>query len=251
MEPESTDPESRVLPPRPRPQTITPPLVLGALLILLGGLLTLDRLGLVDAGGLLRFWPLILIGIGGVLATDRQNAGRRAWGWIWMFLGSWFLLRTFGVVRVGLFELLLPLILLAVGFRIVMQSLRRGRPAAGDPGDANLVAILSETKRTSLDNPFRGGHMTAIMGGCQFDLRQATIAPGETAVIEIYGLMCGHELWVPPSWSVEANVVPIMAGVEDKRLPAALVPGGAMSDSRPPRLVLRGYIMMAGVTIKS
>ena len=44
-----------------------------------------------------------------------------------------------------------------------------------------LVAVMGEAKRASNDQPFRGGEMTAVMGGCVLDLRQATIAPGDEA----------------------------------------------------------------------
>jgi hypothetical protein len=230
---------------------VTPPLIFGLLLMLLGSLLTLDRFDVIDAGGLLRFWPIVPIGAGALLLTQRRDAGGRFWGGFWLLVGIWLLLRTLGIVRVGLFEMLLPTLLLLVGFRLIVHAIR---PDASDAveqqGDASLVAILSESKRTSLDNPFRGGNMTAFMGGCQFDLRQAAIPPGGTAVIDVYGLMSGHEIWVPPGWTVETNVVPIMAGVEDKRLP--VVPQGQPSSLEPaPRLLLRGYIVMSGLTIKS
>ena len=248
MDPNITDPHARpARPARPHP-AITPPVVVGVALITLGSLLMVDRLDIVDAGHLLRFWPAAFILVGIVLLIDRRDTAGRVWGGFWIFLGTWFLLRTFGIVRVGLFELLMPGILLLVGMRLLMQAFRGRAGESGRPGDANLVAILSETKRASHDNPFRGGYMNALMGGCQFDLRQATIAPGDTAVIEMYGLMCGHEIWVPPGWTVESNIVPIMAGVEDKRLPAAAPPPDA---GRAPRLVLRGYVLMSGVTIKN
>ena len=31
--------------------------------------------------------------------------------------------------------------------------------------------------------------------------------------------MAGHEIWVPTSWTVLSDVVPIIGGVDDKRLP--------------------------------
>jgi hypothetical protein len=233
------------------PGVWSPSLVVGLLLILAGGLLTLDRFGILEAGDLLRFWPIAPIAIGLLLLTQRRDAAGRFWGGFWVLVGTWLLLRTLGIVRVGFFELLVPAILVLVGFRLVMHAIRPGTSddGAGPAGDANLVAILSETKRMSLDNPFRGGHMSGFMGGCVFDLRQAVIPPGGTAVIEVYGLMSGHELVVPSGWKVETNVVPIMAGVEDKRLPA--IAQGQVPVSDPPRLVLRGWIMMSGITIKS
>ena len=84
--------------------------------------------------------------------------------------------------------------------------------------------MLSGVKRTSLSTRFRGGEVTAFMGGGQIDLRQATIPPGEEAVLEIFIVMGGCEIFVPPSWTVATPIVPIMGGVDDKRLPP--LPGG-------------------------
>jgi hypothetical protein len=49
---------------------------------------------------------------------------------------------------------------------------------------------------------------------------------------------------------VVPDVIPVLAGVEDKRLPVPpdpLAPAGAA----PPRLVVRGFLLMSGLTLKS
>jgi hypothetical protein len=109
---------------------------------------------------------------------------------------------------------------------------------------------MSESKRIVVGEPFGGASMTAFMGGCILDLRQAIVAPGQEVVVDAFGIMAGHEILVPPGWSVTTDVVQVLAGVEDKRVGAAVdvppVPGGVA-----PRLVLRGFLLMAGITIKS
>ena len=57
------------------------------------------------------------------------------------------------------------------------------------------------------------------MGGAQLDLRQATIPPGEEAVLDIFVVMGGCEIFVPSSWTVVTPLVPVMGGIDDKRLP--------------------------------
>ena len=106
-------------------------------------------------------------------------------------------------------------------------------------------------KRISTAQRFRGGEITAVMGGAQLDLRQATIPPGEEAALDIFAVMGGCEIIVPPSWTVVTPIVPVMGGIDDKRLPP--LPGGAESiGGRPaPRLVLRGLLLMGGIEIKS
>ena len=90
--------------------------------------------------------------------------------------------------------------------------------------------------------------MTAIMGGCHLDLRQATIPPGNEAIIDVFAVMGGHEIWVPGDWTVVSQVMPIMGSVDDKRLPA--VERATTGEGRP-RLVLRGFVVMGGLVIKN
>jgi hypothetical protein len=260
--------------------SITPQLVIGIFITLVGVLLTLDKLNLI-AFSFLRFWPSVLIIIGVGMLLQRSDSGGRFWGTVWTVLGSWMLLNSVGVIHVGFWELLGPVLLIVIGWSIVSRTLHPDPPVSGvppstpgsipvgavppipdagqgrlgrDPGPArsheggriSLVAVMGEAKRASSDNPFRGGEMTAVMGGCVLDLRQALLAPGEEARLNLVGLMAGHEIWVPQGWAVLNDVVPILGGTDDKRLP----PLAPMPDN-PPRLRLRGIMIMGGVVIKN
>ena len=114
-----------------------------------------------------------------------------------------------------------------------------------------MFSILGSDQRASNDNPFRGGEVTCIVGGTQLDLRQAVIEPGNDAVINVFVMMGGHELWVPQGWTVVIDVAPILGGVEDKRLPAVLNAAPATTNMPAPRLVLRGLVILGGLTIKN
>ena len=114
-----------------------------------------------------------------------------------------------------------------------MQTMRRrDREAAGAESDdtLNIFAVMAGVKRNSLSTRFRGGEVTAVMGGDQIDLRQATIAPGEEAVLDIFTVMGGCEIFVPPSWTVATPIVPVMGGIDDKRI--AALPGALDSTRR-------------------
>ena len=230
---------------------MTPQLVLGGFIMLIGALMTLDRLDIIDTGRALRFWPLAFIGLGVTMLASRREGSGRFWGWAWLFFGSWLLLNSMGWVRVGFWELLFPLLLILLGSSLVMQTVRRRERAAhvSDASDpSNLFAVMSECKR-ALPGPFRGATMTAIMGGCILDLRQAVMAPGEEAVIDVIAVMAGHELVVPSHWNVVDRLTPIAGAVSDKRLPPVPDPTGATLPA--PRVVLKGYCVMGGLTIKS
>jgi hypothetical protein len=192
-----------------------------------------------------------------MIFTQSRRIGGGINGIIVMLIGSWLLLNTIGVLRVRFWDMFWPLVLIGIGTVLVMQTLnRRTREVrtgetstAGSDDTLTVFAVLSGVKRTSQSARFRGGEITAVMGGAHLDLRQATIPPGEEAVIDIFAVMGGAEITVPPTWTVVTPLVPVMGGIDDKRL--APLPGTDVSGKPAPRLVLRGLLLMGGVDIKS
>jgi predicted membrane protein len=231
---------------------VTPRLLVGLAIALFGVVLVLDRLNLAVAGVVLQFWPALIIAVGALIYAQSRRFGGGANGVIVMIIGTWLLLNSLGIVQVRFWQLFWPMILIAIGSALVLQAVgRRDRIAAGgDPDDTLAIfAVLSGVKRTSMSQRFRGGEITAFMGGGQIDLRQATIPPGEEAVIDVFSVLGGCEILVPPSWTVATPIVPVMGGVEDKRF--APLPG-TVDTSRPaPRLVLRGLLVLGAIEIKS
>lgn len=233
---------------------LTPRLLVGLAISLFGVVLVLDRLNLVIADDVLRWWPAVIVAVGALIYRQGRHVGGGANGVVVMIIGGWLLLNTLGVLQIGFWQLFWPLVLVGIGSALVLQALRRrSRDAAGDDVDdtLNIFAVLGGAKRASYSTRFRGGEVTAFMGGYQIDLRQATIPPGEEAVIDIFTAMGGGEIFVPPSWTVATPIVPIMGGIDDKRvspLPGTLE--GAAGKPAP-RLVLRGLLVMGGIEIKS
>ena len=237
-----------------RGNLMTPRLIIGLAIALFGVVLVFDRLNLVDADEVLRLWPGVIIAIGVMIFTQSRRIGGGINGAIVMLIGGWLLLNSLGILRVGFWEMFWPLVLIGIGAALVLQTLgRRSREVSAADRDNTLAvfAVMGGVKRISTAERFRGGEITALMGGTQIDLRQATIPPGEEAVIDVFVVMGGGEIIVPPSWTVVTPLVPVMGGVDDKRLPP--LPGSAENIAgRPaPRLVLRGLLMMGGIEIKS
>ncbi len=235
-----------------------PHLALGICIVAIGVALTLERLHVLEAERILRLWPVGLILLGAsVMAqafwpgADTAADGRRR-------------------------SSVAPLLLLSIilfGFLIGPTLERRSFARSGSQTSetVTMFAVMGADKRISSATRFRGGEMTSFMGGNQLDLRQATIAPGEEAVIDVFAMMGGIELRVPDDWIVDVRAVPVMGGVEDqrrragrRRVDAEHQPAEAGdSDEKPPetkatnadttaapRLVLRGFIMMGGLVIK-
>lgn len=229
-------------PPAPNVR-ITPHLVLGLLIIVLGVVFTLDNLEIVSADHFLEYWPAGLILIGATkLWKVRTGYGSPIGGVLFVVAGVWMLLHTLDVVDVSIISFW-PLLLIFAGGVIVWQSIRGPRLPGEAASDAviNAIAILSGVQRASSARNFRGGEMTAFMGGCAIDLRRAAIH-GE-AVIDVFAMWGGIEISVPESWTVIDRVTPIMGGVEDStRAPAS---------SEGQTLIVRGVVVMGGIEVKN
>ena len=115
-----------------------------------------------------------------------------------------------------------------------------GRTGTADT-EISEFAMWSGIQRRIASPSFRRGDLTAIMGGIEVDLRQATAAGGE-AVIDVFALWGGIEIRVPPDWSVSNQVTAIMGGAEDS---------SSGTQAAKNRLVVRGFVIMGGVEIKT
>jgi hypothetical protein len=222
---------------------LTPKLVIGASIALAGVLLTLDNLDLLDAGAVLRFWPSVLIVVGALMVSRTNQGGGRMSGTLIMFVGLWLLLNTLDIVDVSIWELFWPIVLILVGSSLVMQTLNRGRERPDTSDSVTMFAVMSGWKHRSNSTNFRGGDLTAFMGGCELDLRDAAIPAGSHATLDVVAVMGGAEIRVPPNWTIVSRVVPVMGGVVDKTVPPREATG--------PSLILRGFVMMGGVEIKN
>jgi predicted membrane protein len=244
---------------------LTPRLVFGFLVVAFGTALMLDNLGLTDAGRLLRYWPfgLMLFGVAKVL-QDGSSSGR-VFGGLLVLFGGLAAIEIFFFVRLQVWRWW-PVAIIVLGMLIVSRAFKdqptrrtvqagvvfRGDPASkAAPADAarpgamdptiSELAIWSGVERRVSSPAFRRADLTAVMGGIEFDLRQATTDQGE-AVIDVFVVWGGIEILVPPDWAVSNQVTAIMGGAEDQSS------GTQMSRNR---LIVKGVVIMGGVDIKT
>jgi predicted membrane protein len=226
----------------------TAQVVFGLLIVVLGVLFTLDNLALIDARDYIRYWPAGLILVGLLKMYHAKTTGQ-GWisGLIFTGVGTWMLLNGILYFTVNLRDLL-PLVLVALGGYMVWRGFGGQRRATADgPSDGqssfSAFAFMGGVSRRSSSQTFVGADLTAVMGGCEIDLRQASIPPGREAAIEVFAFWGGIDIKVPDDWTVVTRAMPLMGGVEDKtRAPQ----GGPLK-----RLVVRGVVIMGGVSIKN
>jgi hypothetical protein len=222
--------------------------VLGVSALAAGVLLLAANLGFTAAHGLLRFWPIALVFLGIAKLARSSSLGGSVAGAIWLGMGTWLFANNLGVVRVTIWDAARtywPLLLVALGLSIVRQTLRRARTPErqlDSRDELQIVAILGGNKGSSGSHAFRGGELTAILGGVDLDLREARMHNGR-AVLDVFTMWGGLELKVPEGWIVENQMLVALGGYDDRTRPV-----GAPD---APRLVLRGTTVMGGVEVRN
>jgi predicted membrane protein len=222
---------------------ITPRLIVGLAILVLGALWTLDNLNLLESEDFTDWWPVVLIAIGLVKFLGRRT--NRVGPVLLMIVGALLLTSSLGYIHFDLGDLI-PLAFAAWGAKLVWDALsRRSVATAGvEQGDATVhaFAMMAGVRWHSASPTFRGGDASAIMGGVEIDLRNAQLAAGEEVVIDALALMGGVEIVVPSGWRIVANVLPIMGAFEDNTVNG--------SDSGP-ALIVRGTAVMGSIEVKN
>ncbi len=229
------------------PFRITPQFVLGLILLLVGVLFTLDNLDILYAKDYLRYWPVLLIVYGLSKIFQPESRGGRFWGIVITFVGAALLADKLDIFSFRLWDLW-PLLLVALGVTMLMRAASRrdterltkesGETESGSI--VNAAAFLGGTKRNVHTRDFRGGELTAVMGGCDIDLRQSAIAKSP-AMIDVFALWGGIEIKVPNTWTVIFEGTPILGGFDDKTF--------KQTADEKQRLIIRGTIIMGGVEV--
>jgi hypothetical protein len=269
-------------------------LIAGVILVGLGLIYALQSFGLLYAGDLLRFWPLILVGVGVTKIIHARFPAQRTAGFVVAAVGVLILLWTLNVSWFRARDVW-PVVLLLVGGSLIWQAMSRagrsggfsgpggsnpaerilgharedlapfrrehpggpeaaasaGVPSAPGPGPEpnagrylNEFAIMGGGDRIVRSQDFRGGEVTAIMGGFGIDLRGAAIS-GDSATIHVFALWGGVEFKVPEEWNVVMAGVPILGAFTNSA--ASFRPGEASART----LIVKGTVIMGGVEVKN
>lgn len=215
------------------------------------------RLGVDFAPDWLFTWPSLVIGFG--LIHIIGNGMRSAGGFIAIFIGSFFLARNAFDITFNVEPYFWPAIVIGIGLIILFKPKKRRWRGEKKNCDTDEHAQTQEELNNSdridslvafgginrdvISKSFKGGELTAFMGGAEFHFGKADIE--ERAVLDVTVIMGGVKLVVPENWDIELNTTNILGGIEDKRRHS----GATVGETK--KLVLTGTVIMGGVEIKS
>jgi predicted membrane protein len=187
----------------------SPAILSGGVLIVVGVLLLLDQLYILPSHWF-SFWAVVLflVGILKILQSDRVSGW--AWGLSLIGAGVLFELDYIGVAHIRL-ERLWPVFVIAAGVLVIVHSFERPSETTMPSGDLNLFSVMGGGEYRIQAKNFRGGFVTAVMGGFDIDLRDADME-GQEAKIELNAFLGGGVVKVPETWAVVMQGSSVMGG---------------------------------------
>lgn len=190
----------------------------GLLLIVMGVVFLLDRMGRLDFGDLVSdYWPVvfILIGISILFSNNFKDIGS---GIFFILFGVFFLLIEWGIFRsVGRY--VWPLAIIVAGLWILLRPAvcRAKKDLPGFAGDTlDIHQVFSGSSRKVESQNFRGGKAEVVFGSAEIDLRGAKLAGGE-AHLALSAVFGGIEVFVPRDWQVVLDGSPVLGSIESRK----------------------------------
>jgi predicted membrane protein len=226
----------------------------GAIILIIGSILLLDRMDLLYFPRWLFSWKTLLIGIGLIFGINRKFEGI---GWLVLILiGTFFLIDDIPGFPYDIDRYAFPVGIIVVGAFIVGRALwgpsREARKSISGDGLVSMdeggedyfdiTTVFGGTKKKVFSKKFKGGESTCIFGGTDLDLTQADIEG--TVVIDVVQLFGGVKMVVPANWEIKSDITAILGGFDDKRSTPQGPPSGK-------KLIITGFVMFGGVEIKS
>jgi predicted membrane protein len=107
------------------------------------------------------------------------------------------------------------------------------------------VNVFGGSEKKLTTNSFRGGKITSVFGGSNYDLLDCKLAEGKN-LLDMVNIFGGSKIIVPSDWKIHVDVVSIFGGFSDKR---RTVNVSASDDTR--ELYITGVAIFGGGEIKS
>lgn len=222
-------------------------LILGAIIIIIGALALVDNLRLFNTRDILQFWPTVFVVFGLLKLSQANSRSGYVIGGGLVATGTIITLNRLGIINFSLRDWW-PLLLIGAGLMVIFKDksaklvdmVKPNTTPITSDSKVDIVALMSGNQGNVASNDFQGGSITAIMGGVELDLRNATIQT--EAVLNVTAFWGGIVLKIPSDWTVVNNGMAFLGGIEDSSVP---------SMNAGKRLVITGMAVMGGVEIKN
>jgi len=224
-------------------------MVLGIVIVLAGLLVLAKNFGVIGHGlqHYIFRWEVILIALGLVFITNRSN---RTTGIILLFIGGAFYLNDIWNLHINFWQLFLPALLILAGVMIIFRDKINapwGKTVfADDESHIDETALFGGGDRVVRSQTFKGGKVTAVFGGLNYDMLKAKLQPGQN-VIDVFCLFGGMNFAIPDDWNIKIRVTSIFGGFSDKR--HLTTPEKPLNPET--QLVITGIAMFGGGEIAS
>lgn len=231
------------------PRVVPGQVILGIIAICFGALFLLDNLDIWNFRRFVSFWPMVLIVFGIVKIYDSRSDSSLLVGGGLIVAGIAMTMHRLGYVYFN-WRSVWPVLLMVGGacmlYKAMVTKKNMDQPdrvelAKADDSVIEVSAILGGFQRRILSQEFKGGEVTAVMGGVEIDLRQAGLGDKD-AVINVFAMCGGISIKVPHDWTVVLQGTPILGGFDERT--------SAPHESAK-RLIIRGYAIMGGVEVRN
>lgn len=222
--------------------------VIGAFIIIIGLLALIDKLNIFESLHLFQFWPTVFIAVGILKILHSTARSSMFIGGGLILVGVLLTMKHLGIVDINLRDWW-PVILIGVGAYIIFKdrgaeasssALLVGETVSDDNSVLDISVVMGGSKTVSNSQNFKGGDITAVMGGVELDLRGASIQ--SEAVLNLWATWGGIVIKIPADWSVVNRSTALMGGIEDKSFSPPVA---------TKRLIITGTAIMGGVEIKN
>ena len=211
-------------------------LFFGTLIIAVGTLFLLDAIDVLSAGEILSdWWPSVIIFAG--LISWIANPRHWVVAGLIILVGVAFLLASLDLADIG--AIVWPTVIIVVGVLVIFG---RGLGSRTEVGDTiSNFNVFSGSELASHSDNFKGGSVSAVFGGAEIDLTDATPAPD--ASLDVFTAFGGIEIQVPQGWQVDIKGLPIFGGFDNVTAKEQLGPDA-------PLLTINATALFGGIEIK-
>jgi len=238
----------------------------GIFVVIFGAFYLVKQLGGIIPEWILS-WETVLIAIGIVAGV---KSGFKRLGWlIPVFVGAAFLLSDFNP-SLNIRPIVWPIVVIIIGMVMIFKPKRRFDPnrmnrwhgrhhihkfkghedwcntetVSSTEDHINSTTFMGGIKKNVISKDFKGGEITNVMGGAEYDLSETDFANPIT--LEINQFFGGTKLVIPPHWEIKSELVAVLGGIEDKRPIKSNV-----TSTENKILILKGTTVFGGIEISS